>query len=89
MTCFALVSKPYTSGLSASDFAATLQLGMTPLAMVQGCCVIGWHRHAKNSPYWRPRFLSREHQGAVLSSYKCPHVQAAMSGHWTWGENFE
>ena len=83
------VVKPFTSGLSVSDFAATLQAGMRPVALVQGCCVMGWHWYGKGSPYLRPRILSGDRGGDVLSTYACPHVSPLLPGHWSWGQNFE
>lgn len=72
-----------------SDFAATLQMGMTPVALVQGCSVITWRWHAKGSPYLRPRYFAREGRSEVLTSYSCPHLPPLLPGHWTWGQNFE
>jgi hypothetical protein len=71
------------------DFAATLQLGMRPVALVQGCSVIGWHWYGKGSPYLRPRYFARDEGRAVLTTYSCPHLPPLLPGHWTWGENFE
>lgn len=80
--------RPFTSGLSAADFAATLALGMRPVAFVQGCSVLRWHRYGRGSGITRPRVLSHDHAGHVLSNYDCPHL-SPMPGHWTWGQNFE
>lgn len=89
--CHALrpVKRPFTSGLSVSDFAAAIQSGMTPVALVQGCSVIAWHAHTRGSPYLRPRYFAREYRTETLTSYTCPHVPPLLPGHWTWGENFE
>jgi hypothetical protein len=75
--------------LSVSDFAATLQLGMTPVALVQGCSVITWHWYAKGSPYLRPRYFARDDRREVLTNYSCAHLPPLVPGHWTWGQNFE
>lgn len=83
------MTRPFTSGLSVSDFAATLQLGMTPVALVQGCSVISWHWYAKDSPYLRPRYFARDDRREVLTNYSCPHLPPLVPGHWTWGQNFE
>ena len=89
MPCFRPVERPFTSGLSVSDFATVLQLGMTPVAFVQGCSVMAWHGFAKGSPYLRPRYFSRDDRSEVLTTYSCPHLPPLLPGHWTWGQNFE
>jgi uncharacterized protein YbjQ (UPF0145 family) len=42
---------PWGSGLSVNDFAACAQVGLRPVALVQGFCVMQWSWYGAGSPY--------------------------------------
>jgi hypothetical protein len=46
-----LRSPAFSSGLSINDFAACRHLGLQPVALVQGFCVMGWSWYGTGSPY--------------------------------------
>lgn len=75
--------KTFSSGLSVADFAACTLMGLRPVALVQGYCVMSWGWFGTGG-YYMPN------QGAALSSYRCPHGYYAMGPeHRTWGQNSE
>ncbi len=52
-----LSSSAWSSGLSVNDFAACAQMGIRPVALVQGFCVMGWSWYGMGSPYlYRPAY---------------------------------
>ena len=59
-----LAASGFSSSLSVSDFAATVQMGMTPVGVVQGFCVMGWQRGLYSYGGYG------YHQ---LGYYPCPH----------------
>jgi hypothetical protein len=93
-----LKSGPYSSGLSVPDFAACLQMGMRPVGLVQGYCVMRWSWYAAaGNPYSAAYSYPSRRSGGSLSSYRCPHQfgygpgigGARSADHRSWGENFE
>ena len=46
-----LAAPAFSSGLSVNDFAACLHMGVRPVALVQGYCVMRWSWYGANSPY--------------------------------------
>jgi uncharacterized protein YbjQ (UPF0145 family) len=81
-----LRSPAFSSGLSVPDFAACLHMGMRPVGLVQGFCVMRWSWYASSSAlYGTSRYQG---MGNVLSSYACPHGYMS-SDHRSWGQNFE
>lgn len=46
-----LTAGAFSSGLSVNDFAACLHMGMRPVALVQGYCVMRWSRYGNPGPY--------------------------------------
>ncbi|HLI54323.1 MAG TPA: heavy metal-binding domain-containing protein [Acidimicrobiales bacterium] len=78
-----LESGTFSSGLTIPDFAACLHMGMRPVALVQGYCVMSWGWFGTGGLYAR-------YQGSGLSTYRCPHGYYAMGpDHRTWGQNTE
>ncbi len=52
-----LSSSAWSSGLSVNDFAACRSMGLRPVALVQGFCVMGWSWYGAGSPYmYRPGY---------------------------------
>ncbi len=52
-----LSSSAWSSGLSVNDFAACRIMGLRPVALVQGFCVMGWSWYGAGSPYmYRPAY---------------------------------
>lgn len=79
-------AESFTSGLSVSDFAACLAMGLEPVGLVQGFCAMQSSNYAAGalqrnlSPY-------RETRGYV-ENYQCPHGMVAGE-HRMWGQNYE
>ena len=48
-----LESSAFSSGLTVPDFAACLELGLEPVALVQGFCVMQWGWYGPGSGYMR------------------------------------
>jgi hypothetical protein len=46
-----LTSSAFSSGLSVNDFAACLHMGMRPVALVQGYCVMRWSWYGAGNRY--------------------------------------
>jgi len=86
-----LGSGSFSSGLSVPDFAACLEMGMAPVGLVQGFCVMKWSSYGAGSPYVRgltPFTMPSDHPGAYVENYQCPH--GFVSGdHRSWGQNYE
>jgi hypothetical protein len=78
----------FSSGLTVPDFAACLDLGMRPVGLVQGFCVMKWSWYWSGSPYLRGQYGSSSMWNTTVSSYRCPHGYVS-SDHRSWGENFE
>jgi hypothetical protein len=78
----------FSSGLTVPDFTACLQMGMRPVGLVQGFCVMRWSWYGAGSMYMRSAGLGGSSWGTSIGTYRCPHgyVQA---DHRSWGENFE
>lgn len=83
-----LERQAFSSGLSVPDFAACLHMGMRPVGLVQGFCVMRWSWYGAASLYGRAGVTGRSSWGTSLRSYSCPHY-ATDVGHRTWGENFQ
>ncbi|HTU38898.1 MAG TPA: heavy metal-binding domain-containing protein [Acidimicrobiales bacterium] len=86
-----LESSAFSSGLSVPDFAACLELGLEPVALVQGFCVMqgGWY--GAGSGYMRgmqPYGGQPDNPGDYSETYRCPHGYVSME-HRAWGQNFE
>ena len=82
-----LGASSFSSGLSVPDFAACLELGLEPVALVQGFCVMQWSWYGGGSGYMRG--LSPYSQGAGFSeTYRCPHGFVSNE-HRSWGQNIE
>src|SRR3984957_2648101 len=48
-----LDSSAFSSGLTVPDFAACLDLGLEPVGLVQGFCVMRWGWYGSGSGYMR------------------------------------
>jgi len=86
-----LESTAFSSGLTVPDFAACLDLGLQPVALVQGFCVMKWGWSGQNSGYLRglsPYAGGERPAGSYSESYQCPHGFVSNE-HRTWGQNFE
>ncbi|MHB8438314.1 MAG: heavy metal-binding domain-containing protein [Acidimicrobiales bacterium] len=84
-----LSSSAFSSGLSVPDFAACLQMGMMPVAFVQGFCAMQWGFYGSGSPYMRGMGMySSSGTGGYVDQFMCPHGMVSAE-HRTWGQNFE
>jgi hypothetical protein len=82
----------FSSGLSVPDFAACLHMGMRPVGLVQGFCVMNWSWYGAGSPYASSVYWSSSASAGTLSSYSCPHGYGYGIGspeHRSWGCNIE
>jgi hypothetical protein len=77
----------FSSGLSVSDFAACLDMGLEPVGLVQGFCAMRWGAFTMNgmgrglNPY-------SSNQGGYVQNYQCPHGMIS-SEHRSWGQNYQ
>lgn len=83
----------FTSGLSVPDFAACLHMGIRPVGLVQGYCVMKWAWYTAGSQYSSSIFWSGSGNQS-LSSYHCPHgfgygYNQTSTEHRLWGSNVE
>src|SRR5580704_1427766 len=86
-----LKSSAFSSGLSVPDFAACLQLGLEPVALVQGFCVMQWGWYGPGSGYARglsPYAYGSQGDGSYSETYRCPHGYVSAE-HRSWGQNLE
>jgi hypothetical protein len=84
----------FSSGLTVPDFAACLQMGLRPVGLVQGFCVMQWGWYGANSPYMRGMTPYSAGgggaRGAYSESYSCPHGGYVYSNeHRIWGQNYQ
>ena len=74
------------------DFAACLDLGLQPVGLVQGFCVMRWGWYGAGSGYMRGLnpYALRQHRAAeaYAETYRCPHGYVS-SEHRMWGQNVE
>src|SRR5271166_968926 len=86
-----LESSTFSSGLSVPDFAACLDLGLEPVALVQGFCVMQWGWYGQGSGYMRgmsPYVGGPQSAGSYSETYRCPHGFVSNE-HRSWGQNLE
>ena len=86
-----LDSSAFSSGLSVPDFAACLDLGLQPVGLVQGFCVMRWGWYGAGSGYMRgmnPYSGGGQNNGAYVETYRCPHGFVSAE-HRMWGQNLE
>jgi hypothetical protein len=86
-----LGSGSFSSGLTVPDFAACLQMGLRPVALVQGFCVMHWSWYGAGSPYMRgasPYVFSQPQHGTYSETWQCPHGFVSNE-HRSWGQNYE
>jgi hypothetical protein len=84
-------SGAFSSGLSVPDFAACLDLGLEPVALVQGFCVMQWGWYGPGSGYGRgmsPYVYGSQGDGSYSETYRCPHGYVSAE-HRMWGQNLE
>jgi hypothetical protein len=86
-----LESTAFSSGLTVPDFAACLDLGLQPIALVQGFCVMQWGWYGAGSGYMRgmsPYVGGQQTPGGYSEIYRCPHGYVSNE-HRMWGQNLE
>jgi hypothetical protein len=86
-----LESSAFSSGLTVPDFAACLDLGLQPVALVQGFCVMQWGWYGAGSRYMRgmnPYVAGPDNADAYSENYRCPHGYVSAE-HRMWGQNIE
>ena len=84
-----LTGGAFSSGLTVPDFAACLQMGVRPVAFVQGFCVMQWSWYGAGSPYLRGAGpYSGGMRGQYAESFSCPHGYVGAE-HRAWGQNYE
>jgi uncharacterized protein YbjQ (UPF0145 family) len=85
-----LDSSAFSSGLTVPDFAACLDLGLQPMALVQGFCVMRWGWYGAGSGYMRGinPYGAGAQSGGYSETYRCPHGFVSNE-HRMWGQNLE
>ena len=86
-----LEATSFSSGLTVPDFAACLDLGLQPVALVQGFCVMQWGWYGPGSGTMRgmsPYMGGQQAPGAYSETYRCPHGFVSNE-HRSWGQNLE
>jgi len=86
-----LESSAFSSGLTVPDFAACLDIGLEPVALVQGFCVMQWGWYGPGSGFMRgmsPYVVGPQSAGAYSETYRCPHGYVSAE-HRMWGQNLE
>jgi uncharacterized protein YbjQ (UPF0145 family) len=86
-----LESPAFSSGLTVPDFAACLDLGLQPVGLVQGFCVMRWGWYGAGSGYMRgmnPYAPGSQNNGGYSETYRCPHGFVSNE-HRMWGQNVE
>jgi len=88
-----LESSAFSSGLTVPDFAACLELGLEPVSLVQGFCVMQWGWYNQGSSYMRGMnpygsMGGQSNPGDYSETYRCPHGYVSAE-HRMWGQNFE
>jgi hypothetical protein len=86
-----LSADSFSSGLTVPDFAACLQMGLRPVSLVQGFCVMQWGWYGANSPYMRgmsPYAIGGGRQAGYSQNWRCPHGFVSAE-HRAWGQNLE
>jgi hypothetical protein len=84
-----LQSGAFSSGLSAPDFAACLTMGIRPVGLVQGFCVMKWSWYGPGSSYFQAgTMFSGPGGGGYSETFNCPHGFVSAD-HRGWGQNYE
>jgi uncharacterized protein YbjQ (UPF0145 family) len=78
----------FSSGLSVSDFAACLEMGLEPVGLVQGFCAMQWGSYAMGGGIGRGLTPFGGSQGGYVQDYQCPHGMISTE-HRMWGQNYE
>jgi len=87
-----LQATSFSSGLTVPDFAACLDLGLQPVALVQGFCVMQWGWYGPGAAGtmrgMSPYIGGQQTPGAYSETYRCPHGFVSNE-HRSWGQNLE
>ncbi len=78
----------FSSGLSVSDFAACLEMGLEPVGLVQGFCAMHWGAFTRTGVMGRGVTPFAGAQGGWVRNYQCPHGMVSAE-HRAWGQNYE
>ena len=81
----------FPSGLTVPDFAACLQMGLSPVGFVQGYCVMQWQWYGMGMGFglgmgsFGPQFGTAR---GYNETWSCPHGFVSAE-HRAWGQNYE
>lgn len=80
--------RAFSSGLSVSDFAACLDMGLEPIGLVQGYCVM--RSQPSSSPLALNGGMTPFHPAPndYVENYQCPHGMVSTE-HRMWGQNYQ
>ena len=84
-----LASRVAVSALTTAEHGACLELGMEPIGIAQGYCVMQWGFYLANSPYLRGNGLYQGGGGIYSETYACPHGYGHEEPYRSWGQNYE
>ncbi len=81
---------PFSSALSVPGFAACLDMGLRPVGLVQGFCVMQWAWYGSGSIFGMGVGQSQFQvpAGAYSRTFNCPHGYVSAE-HRTFGSNYE
>jgi hypothetical protein len=77
-----LSHRAYTSGLTVPELAACAHMGMRPVGLVQGFCVMNW-----NFSY--SSLAGNTYGGSIIDTYSCPHPIINSTEHPRYGWNLQ
>jgi uncharacterized protein YbjQ (UPF0145 family) len=83
-----LTKGAFSSGLSVSDFAACLEMGLEPVGLVQGFCAMQWNTYSMGTDVIGRGASIAGSQGGYVENYQCPHGMISAD-HRMWGQNYE
>jgi uncharacterized protein YbjQ (UPF0145 family) len=83
-----LAQGAFSSGLSVSDFAACLEMGLEPVGLVQGFCAMQWGTYTMGGGIGRGLTPFGGSQGGYVQDYQCPHGMISAE-YRMWGQNYE
>jgi uncharacterized protein YbjQ (UPF0145 family) len=78
----------FSSGLSVSDFAACLDMGLEPVGLAQGYCVVQSQRSLSPMPMGLGMTPYQPAPNDYVENYHCPHGIVSAE-HRMWGQNYQ
>jgi uncharacterized protein YbjQ (UPF0145 family) len=88
-----LAASSFSSGLSVSDFAACIDMGLEPVGLAQGYCAVRtassvYFANAQQGGLGRSISPFQVSAGDYVENYQCPHGMVSAE-HRMWGQNYQ